>query len=49
MPKDFVIVSEVHCKQLESQVEKLAELPDLQDELQQCREKLLATEWSLTR
>ena len=44
-----LLFSEAHCKQLESRVEKLVDLQDLEDELQHCRESLAVAERSLAR
>ena len=44
-----LLFSEAHCKQLESRVEKLVDLQDLEDELQHCRESLAMAERSLVR
>lgn len=47
--KCTILFSEAHCKQLESRVEKLVDLQDVEDELQHCRESLAAAERSLAR
>ena len=47
--KCTLLFSEAHCKQLESRVEKLVDLQDVEDELQHCRESLAVAERSLAR